>query len=420
MTSFDRDRRKVLKAGGAALTLGLAGCVGPFADGEGVPGTTDPSEGNGNGNENGNDNGSGNVPGEVQDYLADAMNYDGSAEDMTGEDSVTVEVGAGNGLAFGPAAVRIDPGTTVTWEWTGEGGGHNVINEGGAFDSGELVSEAGHTFEHTFEEEGIFLYYCRPHKGSGMKGAVIVGDAGGGNSAEVPSEVADYLSDANEYDSLQDMTGEDSVTVEVGAGNGLAFAPPAIRVDPGTTVTWEWTGEGGQHNVVNEGGAFESELIDEEGHTFEYTFEEDGNFLYFCQPHRGVGMKGAVVVGGGGNGGGGQETPSEVADYLSDANEYDSLQDMTGEDSVTVAVGAGNGLAFDPAGIRVDSGTTVTWEWTGEGGQHNVVDEGGAFESELIDEEGHTFEYTFEEGGNVLYFCQPHRGVGMKGAVVVE
>jgi len=121
---------------------------------------------------------------------------------------------------------------------------------------------------------------------------------------------------------------------------------------------------------------------------------------------------------GNGNGGG---VPGEVDDYLSDANEYgESLEDMTGEDSVTVEVGAGDGFAFDPAGIRVDAGTTVTWEWTGEGGQHNVVNENDAFESELIDEEGHTFEYTFEETGNSRYFCQPHKQQGMKGAVVVE
>jgi halocyanin-like protein len=94
---------------------------------------------------------------------------------------------------------------------------------------------------------------------------------------------------------------------------------------------------------------------------------------------------------------------------------------MTGEDSVTVEVGAGdNGFAFDPAAIRVDSGTTVTWEWTGEGGQHNVVDEDGKFESDLMGEEGATFEYTFENAGNTRYFCRPHKASGMKGGVIVD
>ncbi|PSQ35010.1 halocyanin domain-containing protein, partial [Halobacteriales archaeon SW_10_66_29] len=105
----------------------------------------------------------------------------------------------------------------------------------------------------------------------------------------------------------------------------------------------------------------------------------------------------------------------------SGANQYEgSVEDMTGEDSVTVQVGAGDGLAFSPTAVRVDSGTTVTWEWTGEGGSHNVVDEDGKFESELMQEEGATFEYAFEEGGNTRYFCNPHKGSGMKAAVIVE
>ena len=166
------ERRKILKAGGAALTFGLAGCIGPFQDGEGVPGSVEKDPDAGNGNENGSGgNGSG-FP-QVEEYLSDANNYEGSVEDLTGEDSVTVEVGAGSGLAFGPAAIQVDPGTTVTWEWTGEGGGHNVVDEDGKFES-EIVSEGGHTFEYTFEESGATRYYCAPHKASGMKGAVVV------------------------------------------------------------------------------------------------------------------------------------------------------------------------------------------------------------------------------------------------------
>lgn len=127
------------------------------------------------------------------------------------------------------------------------------------------------------------------------------GDGGGGTpTSEVPSEVSEYLSDTDNFDgSLQDETGSESVTVDVGAeGNGgnFAFAPPAISVDTGTTVTWVWTGEGQNHNVVDEDGAFESEQTAEEGFEFEYTFEEAGNYLYYCAPHESLGMKGAVVV----------------------------------------------------------------------------------------------------------------------------
>jgi halocyanin-like protein len=110
-------------------------------------------------------------------WFDDVSNYDGVV-DRRGEDEVTVMVAAeGNGgnFAFGPAAVRIDPGTTVVWEWTGEGGSHSVTAEDGAFES-ELTDEAGHTFEHTFEEAAVYRYLCRPHEALGMKGAVVVGE----------------------------------------------------------------------------------------------------------------------------------------------------------------------------------------------------------------------------------------------------
>ncbi|SHH03307.1 halocyanin domain-containing protein [Halobaculum gomorrense] len=116
--------------------------------------------------------------GSLAEWFSNTDNYDGVV-DRTGQSSVTVEVGVeanGGYYGFGPAAVRVDPGTTVTWEWTGQGSTHNVVAEGGAFES-ELVAEAGHTFEHAFESAGVYRYACTPHKPLGMKGAVVVGDA---------------------------------------------------------------------------------------------------------------------------------------------------------------------------------------------------------------------------------------------------
>jgi halocyanin-like protein len=118
-------------------------------------------------------------------WLSDVTNYS-EVVDRTGNSEVTVEVGVdanGGAFGFGPAAVQVDPGTTVVWEWNGAGGQHNVVAEsGGEFES-DLVSEAGFTFEQTFEEEGVVQYYCQPHRSLGMKGVVVVGsvpDSGGG------------------------------------------------------------------------------------------------------------------------------------------------------------------------------------------------------------------------------------------------
>lgn len=110
-----------------------------------------------------------------------------------------------------------------------------------------------------------------------------------------------WFDSTSNYDGTVDRSGQETVTVTVGAGEqGILFDPPAIQIDPGTTVVWEWTGEGGNHNVVEENGVFESELVGETGYTFEYTFTEDNEgeiFRYYCRPHQTLGMVGAVAVG---------------------------------------------------------------------------------------------------------------------------
>jgi len=120
--------------------------------------------------------GGGAVRPDFGNWLSSANNYDGSVEDLRGESAVTVDVGAGSGFAFGPPAIWVDTGTSVTWEWTGEGGAHNVVGESNDIDSGSTVAEEGSTHEYTFEEGGIFNYFCSPHRGQGMLGAVAVGE----------------------------------------------------------------------------------------------------------------------------------------------------------------------------------------------------------------------------------------------------
>jgi halocyanin-like protein len=291
-------------------------------------------------------------------YLEDVSNFEGEVVDERGQDEITIEVGAqgNNGaFAFAPAAVHIDSGTTVVFEWTGEGGGHNVVNEGGAFDSGDPVASAGVNFEYTFEEDGVYNYFCTPHKALGMKGAIVVGDdyptttgpfpgvgggggtttmgsgtesggGGGGGGAAGQPDLGGYLDDVENYGgSVTSMRGQGEATVEVGVDNGgqpYGFGPAAVWVDTGTTVKWEWTGEGGGHNVIAEDETFDSgSAVASAGVNFEYTFEESGVYQYYCAPHKSLGMKGVIVVGddvptvapaGGGGGGGGSVFPNSA------------------------------------------------------------------------------------------------------------
>ncbi|WP_430504530.1 plastocyanin/azurin family copper-binding protein [Haloparvum sp. PAK95] len=128
----------------------------------------------------------------------------------------------------------------------------------------------------------------------------VAAQEGGGGGASVRPEWPSGVENAN-LGSYTDARGQDEVTIEVGAGDGLAFGPTKVWVDPGTTITWEWTGNGGKHNVETvEGPAeFQSEVVGEGGHTFsvDLTEENKGIIHYQCQPHATVGMHGGIAVG---------------------------------------------------------------------------------------------------------------------------
>ena len=176
MEEFSR-RRFVIGTAATAATGALAGCSGN-GGGNG--------NGNGNGSGNGNGNGDGNGGAEgprarAETFVSDndANLYEGELEDMTGQDEVVIETGAGdNGFSFSPSGAVVSTGTNVVWEWTGNGGAHNVVSEDGSdyeFES-ELTDEEGYTVEETVDEAGAVLYVCVPHRAQGMYGAVAVVD----------------------------------------------------------------------------------------------------------------------------------------------------------------------------------------------------------------------------------------------------
>lgn len=149
-----------------------------------------------------------------------------------------------------------------------------------------------------------------------------------------------WFDDVDNYEGTSDFRGEETVTVTVGAGDdGLLYDPPAIAIDEGTTVVWEWTGEGGGHNVVESDGEFESEIVDDDGHTFEHTFEGAGIFTYVCTPHEALGMKGAVAVG---------DAIDEEALIDADTDE-DTAEDGDGDEEAEPAAGFLDDFPIPPA-----------------------------------------------------------------------
>ncbi|MEF8907879.1 MAG: plastocyanin/azurin family copper-binding protein [Haloarculaceae archaeon] len=87
---------------------------------------------------------------------------------------------------FDPHVTWVEAGGTVTWRL--ESGAHTatayhpgndqprLVPEGtDAWDSG-MLSEEGETFSQTFETEGVYHYFCKPHEQFGMIATVIVGE----------------------------------------------------------------------------------------------------------------------------------------------------------------------------------------------------------------------------------------------------
>jgi len=134
--------------------------------------------------------------------------------------------------------------------------------------------------------------------GDGSEGTEDSTDQRSGGDLNLASETQQWLAETRGFETVEDRTGESEVVVEVGAGTGLSYAPAAVRVDPGTTVRWRWTGRGGLHDVAFENAEVETPLRGEQGEPFTHTFANPGEYRYKCTPHAAVGMKGVVIVEG--------------------------------------------------------------------------------------------------------------------------
>ncbi|MEF8851883.1 MAG: halocyanin domain-containing protein [Haloarculaceae archaeon] len=226
---MDPARRRFLRLSGITAAGAIAGCSTRSATD--TPEPADDADGDGDADGGSTPDptatptaGPGGAEFDFGGWLSDTSNYDGTTADVRGNDSVTIDVGASaNGGAFGfaPPAVWVDPGTDVTWAWTGDGGAHNVVAESGAdFRSGDPTSETGATFSQTLDDAGIVTYFCNPHRGMGMKGAIVVGDSEAPGTATPAGQ--EYSFQAASFDAYWYSLYNMSTNIAM-SGNGVPF-----------------------------------------------------------------------------------------------------------------------------------------------------------------------------------------------------
>ncbi|MFB6207639.1 MAG: plastocyanin/azurin family copper-binding protein, partial [Haloglomus sp.] len=141
------DRRTFLTAV-AATTAITAGCTSSGGDGGG-------GDGNGGGG--------------------------GQAASPTGDGAATADATvAMKNTTFQPLKVEVDAGGTV--EWVNEDGFQHTVTSAQFHDVAASWSfdeqvAGGKSVTHTFEQQGVYEYYCTVHGKSQMCGAVLVGGA---------------------------------------------------------------------------------------------------------------------------------------------------------------------------------------------------------------------------------------------------
>jgi plastocyanin len=100
-------------------------------------------------------------------------------EEESGGGSETVTVGPGGDFSFEPGTddpLYVEPGTTVTFVW--DSNTHNIVVDSqpddAEWEGHETIEDEGFEYEHTFEVEGTYDYYCEPHRQSGMEATIEV------------------------------------------------------------------------------------------------------------------------------------------------------------------------------------------------------------------------------------------------------
>lgn len=172
------DRRAFLRASGVALgTISAAGCVSAPSQGDEQP-----------------------SPPPTDTETSTPTKTVSPRPSSTGDERTVLMVTEGSEYFFDPIGLFVQPGETVTWEI------RNDLHSSTAYKKGngpaettripedadtwnsDILQEKGATFQHTFEVEGTYDYFCIPHKTLGMVGRLVVGEPGGPAEGSMPPD----------------------------------------------------------------------------------------------------------------------------------------------------------------------------------------------------------------------------------------
>merc|ERR1711988_1259602 len=102
------------------------------------------------------------------------------------------------------------------------------------------------------------------------------------------------------------MSPVSNAEVKLGSDSGgLVFVPDSVSIKSGESVTFK-NNVGFPHNVVFDEDAVpegvdaakisKEDYLNAPGETVEVKFSKAGEYGFYCEPHRGAGMKGTITV----------------------------------------------------------------------------------------------------------------------------
>lgn len=200
-----------------------------------------------------------------------------------------------------PNSVEIWVGDTVSWN-NDDTAAHTVTagspagSPSGVFDSSLFMSST--TFDFTFEEAGIYPYFCMVHPW--MSGEIIVNEVE--EMIVIPEEPAE---EPIPEEPIVEEPSSSPLEVILAQGSSMpgcektkeCFLPYQLEISYGEIVTWTNT-DSAAHTVTSGApgtpdGVFDSGMV-LANQSWEFTFADSGEYDYYCMVH--PWMTGKVMV----------------------------------------------------------------------------------------------------------------------------